>query len=101
MSAAIANEQDTNTVATTIPDRIAIRARSFRRRVLSDRKAFFLVENIGNLLDRRRHVEEDWMKPNASIRNTRKGLQSQMILWPHKGKAAANPLRVLAFPLSA
>src|ERR1035437_7589022 len=58
VAAAAASEQDANTVVRTIQDLIAIMARSFRRRLPSDRKTFFLVENIGHLLDRCRHMKK-------------------------------------------
>jgi len=37
------------------------------------------------------------MKSNASIRNTRKGLQSQMILGPKEGEVWRNHHSLLAF----
>src|SRR5271169_5537757 len=53
MSAAAASEYDVSTVTKTIQDLIASMARSFRRRLPSDRKTS--VENIEHPLDRRRH----------------------------------------------
>jgi hypothetical protein len=66
MSAAAASEQDANTVLKTIHDLIAIKARSIRRRLLSDRKTFFLVENIGALLDWCRHMKKIEFEPKHS-----------------------------------